>query len=136
MSTSTAQTLRKIGRTPLAQASGVLWLLGGTVPEPAGADGRVFNTAVVLDPSGEVVARYRKIHLFDVDLGSDGGGAFRESATFAPGDEVVVAETPFGGLGMSVCYDLRFPELYRDMSSRGFQVDLFNRCGGWRRSRA
>jgi predicted amidohydrolase len=101
-----------------ARAQGI-WLLGGSFPEAIpGGERRVYNTSVLLAPDGTLAGVYRKIHLFDVDLGAD-GGSFRESATFAPGDEVVVAETPFGGLGMSICYDLRFPELYREMSRRG-----------------
>ena len=95
-----------------------LWLLGGSFPEAAG-EGRVFNTSLLLSPEGAIFAAYRKIHLFDVDLRPQGGAEFRESAHVAPGQEVVVAKTPFGGLGLSVCYDLRFPELYRAQSERG-----------------
>jgi len=94
------------------------WLLGGSFPEDAG-DGRVFNSSVLLSPEGAVEAVYRKIHLFDVDLRAQGGAEFRESAAIAPGQEVVVAKTPFGGVGLSVCYDVRFPELYRAQSERG-----------------
>jgi predicted amidohydrolase len=72
---------------------------------------------VLIGPDAEIEAVYRKIHLFDVELGED--AAFTESATVAPGAEVVVARTPFGGVGLSVCYDLRFPELYRAMAERG-----------------
>jgi predicted amidohydrolase len=77
----------------------------------------VHNTSVLVGPGGELEAVYRKIHLFDVDLGD--GGRFTESASVAPGKEVVVAPTPFGGVGLSVCYDLRFPELYRAQAARG-----------------
>jgi len=104
-----------------ARAHGV-WLLGGTFPEAVPGDDRVHNTSVVLSPEGREVARYRKIHLFDVDLGEGGGGAYQESKHFAPGDAVVVADTPFGGLGLSVCYDLRFPELYRRMVDDGARI--------------
>jgi predicted amidohydrolase len=97
------------------------WLLGGSFPEDAG-EGRVFNTSLLLSPAGEVEAAYRKIHLFDVDLRPQGGAEFRESACVAPGQEVVVAKTPFGGVGLSVCYDLRFPELYRAQSERGVRL--------------
>ena len=96
-----------------------IWLLGGTFPESAEADGRVYNTSVLVSPGGEIEAVYRKIHLFDVDLRSSGGGVFSESATIEPGKEVVVASTPFGPLGLAVCYDLRFPELFRAMAERG-----------------
>ncbi len=94
------------------------WILGGTFPE-AVERGRVHNTSVLLRPDGEIAAIYRKIHLFDVDLRAAGGDAFAESATVAPGKDVVVAATPFGALGMSVCYDVRFPELYRAHAARG-----------------
>lgn len=95
-----------------------VWLLGGSFPEAVPGDTRVYNTSVLLDPHGTEVARYRKIHLFDVDL--DGGAdRYRESNHFAPGQEVVVAKTPFGAVGLSICYDLRFPELYRRHSDAG-----------------
>ena len=64
------------------------------------------------------MARYRKMHLFDVDLGADGEDRYRESTHFKAGQEIVVAETPFGGVGLSICYDLRFPEFYRAMLGR------------------
>jgi predicted amidohydrolase len=98
-----------------------LWLLGGSFPEVAD-EGRVFNTSLLLSPDGAIEAAYRKIHLFDVDLRPQGGSEFRESARIAPGQEVVVAKTPFGGLGLSICYDLRFPELYRAQSERGVRL--------------
>jgi predicted amidohydrolase len=100
----------------LARQHGV-WLLAGSFPEAIAGDARVYNTSVLIGPDGGVEAVYRKIHLFDVDLGD--GTSFRESATVAPGGEVVVADTPLGGIGLSVCYDLRFPELYRAMAERG-----------------
>jgi predicted amidohydrolase len=96
-----------------------LHLLAGSFPERTPEAGRVFNTSVLVDPAGEIAGVYRKVHLFDVDLGREGGGSYRESASIAPGDEVVVAETPWGGLGLSICYDLRFPELYRLQAERG-----------------
>ena len=106
------ETLRKWARAH------ALWLLGGSFPE-ASVDGRVHNTSVLLTPDGSLAAVYRKIHLFDVDLAAQGGARFQESAHIAPGSEVVLAETPFGGVGLSVCYDLRFPELYRELAARG-----------------
>jgi predicted amidohydrolase len=102
----------------LAKQHGV-WLLGGTFPEAVSGESRIHNTSTLISPDGEVAALYRKIHLFDVDLRASGGGAFSESAIVAPGDQVVVAETPFGGVGLSVCYDVRFPELYRALAERG-----------------
>jgi len=97
-----------------------VWLLAGTFPEVVPGDAaRFHNTSVLIDATGEIEAVYRKIHLFDVDLSEDSGGAYRESAHVAPGDALAVADTPFGALGLSVCYDLRFPELYRAMADRG-----------------
>ncbi len=104
----------------LARKHGVL-LLGGTFPERRD-DGRIHNTSVLVAPDGAVAAVYRKIHLFDVDLSGALGGSYRESALVAPGSELVVADTPWGGLGLSVCYDLRFPELYRELARRGARI--------------
>jgi predicted amidohydrolase len=95
-----------------------IWLLGGTFPETIEGDDRVYNTSVLLSPEGLEVARYRKIHLFDVSLGSEGGDVYRESTHSKPGREIVTAATPFGGVGLSICYDLRFPELYRGLVER------------------
>ncbi|MCA9511504.1 MAG: carbon-nitrogen hydrolase family protein [Myxococcales bacterium] len=99
----------------VARERGV-WLLGGSIPEPS-RDGRLHNTTLVLAPDGRVAGRYRKIHLFDVDL--DGSGRFRESDVYAPGRDPIVVATPFGGVGLSICYDLRFPELYRRLVDAG-----------------
>jgi predicted amidohydrolase len=97
------------------------WLLLGGFPErdPDGG-GHIRNTSVLLDGGGRVAALYRKIHLFDVDV--PGGKRFRESETVAAGGDVVVAETPWGSLGLSICYDLRFPELYRALVARGARI--------------
>jgi predicted amidohydrolase len=92
------------------------WLLAGSLPIRA-PSGKVFNRSVLFDDKGSVVAFYDKIHLFDVDLPS--GERYRESATFEAGDRAVVAETPWGKLGMSVCYDVRFPHLYRQLAQAG-----------------
>ncbi|MFP8878776.1 MAG: carbon-nitrogen hydrolase family protein [Myxococcota bacterium] len=96
-----------------------VWILAGTFAERIEGNDLLYNTSVLIAPAGNVEAVYRKIHLFDVDLSDSGGGVFAESATFAPGDEVVVATTEFGSIGLSVCYDVRFPELYRQMATRG-----------------
>jgi predicted amidohydrolase len=96
-----------------------LWLVGGSFPEARKDDARVHNTCVCCSPDGEVAAIYRKIHLFDVDLRARGGDAYVESATVAPGGELALFDTPFGAVGLSVCYDLRFPELYRALAQRG-----------------
>jgi deaminated glutathione amidase len=92
------------------------WMLLGSlaVVKP---DGKIANRSYLINPAGEVTARYDKIHLFDVDLGA--GRKYRESETIAPGSVAVVADTPWGGLGLSVCYDLRFPQLYRALAKAG-----------------
>lgn len=99
----------------LARSTGV-WLLVGSLAIALDS-GHVANRSLLIDPAGAVVARYDKIHLFDVDLG--GGESYRESATIAPGDRAAVADLPWGRLGMSVCYDLRFPHLYRHLAKAG-----------------
>ncbi len=95
-----------------------LWVLGGSVCESA--DGRVYNTSFLFDRDGEMVARYRKIHLYDAEL--PGQRPIRESALFAAGDEVVTRDVEGLRLGMSICYDLRFPELYRGLMTSGAVV--------------
>jgi predicted amidohydrolase len=103
----------------LALKAGV-WLLLGGFPERGRDRTRIRNTSLLLDPEGAVVAAYRKLHLFDVDV--PGGRRFRESETVEPGSDVVVASTPWGGLGLSICYDLRFPELYRAMAAQAARI--------------
>ena len=92
----------------LARETGA-WILGGSITVRAG-DGRVANRSLLIDPTGAVAGRYDKIHMFDVDLPD--GETYRESDTYRPGAETCVAHTPWGGLGMTVCYDVRFPGLY------------------------
>jgi predicted amidohydrolase len=92
-------------------------ILAGSIAESVAGSERVHNTSALVSATGAIEAIYRKIHLFDVDLGA--GGVFSESKSIAPGDEVVVAQTEIGGVGLSVCYDLRFPELYRAQAARG-----------------
>lgn len=89
-----------------------IWLVGGTIPLQSGEPNKVLNTALVYNAEGERVARYDKIHLFSYRKGEE---AYDESTFISPGSEVVTVETPFGRVGLSVCYDLRFPELYRAM---------------------
>jgi len=84
------------------------------------ADGRLANRAFVIDADGAIRARYDKLHLFDVDLPS--GESWRESASYVAGDTAVVVDTPVGRLGLSICYDLRFPDLYRALSDAGATV--------------
>jgi deaminated glutathione amidase len=95
-----------------------MWILGGTIVIRSKSDQRVANTSLLFDADGKRVARYDKIHLFDVTIpGRD--EQYRESKHVVPGGEAVLADTPVGRLGLSVCYDMRFPELYRDLVSRG-----------------
>ena len=94
-----------------------LWVHVGSLALREGADGRLANRGFVIDGAGAIRARYDKIHLFDVDLPT--GESWRESAAYAPGQRSVVAETPWGRLGLSICYDLRFPDLYRSLSDAG-----------------
>jgi deaminated glutathione amidase len=97
-------------------ASRQLWLVAGSFIERVDDDHR-FNTSVVVSPAGDIVATYRKVHLFDVDVP---GAVFRESAVFGAGDELVVTDVDgVGPVGLSICYDLRFPELYRILALRG-----------------
>ena len=98
-----------------------IWILGGSIPERAPeAAPRLFNTSTLISPTGEIVARYRKIHLFDVTLTD--GPTSRESDSYAPGDEIVTADPDDTHVGLSVCYDLRFPELYRALAMAGARI--------------
>ena len=100
-----------------------LWIIGGTTPlKGAAADGRVTNTCLVFDARGRRVARYDKIHLFDVDVPEKPGETYRESAHVARGDGTALVDTPAGRVGLSVCYDVRFPELYRRLSADGAEI--------------
>lgn len=103
----------------LAREQGV-WLVGGTLPLKSPDATRVRAACLVYDASGRRVARYDKIHLFDVRLGN--GEEYRESNTIEPGAEAVVVETPYGRLGLAVCYDLRFPELFRALLAQGAEL--------------
>ncbi|HUW28900.1 MAG TPA: carbon-nitrogen hydrolase family protein [Sulfuriferula sp.] len=89
-----------------------IWLVGGSVPLACDNPKKVRNSCLVYDDKGKLVARYDKIHLFGLDLGVE---HYQEEKTIEPGDRVVVLDSPFGRIGLSVCYDLRFPELYRAM---------------------
>jgi predicted amidohydrolase len=103
----------------LARDAGV-WLLLGGVTEASANVSRVHNTCVVVNSEGELVAKYRKIHRFDVSLAD--GTNLRESKVVDAGSEVVACESPIGVLGLSICYDVRFPELYRALVDKGAEV--------------
>jgi len=109
--------VRSMGR--MAAELGV-YLLLGSIPEAVPRSPRVYNTSVLLGPSGERLAVYRKLHLFDVAI--RGGVTLRESRFVRPGKRPVLVDTPLGRLGLSICYDLRFPELYRWLALRGAEV--------------
>jgi deaminated glutathione amidase len=100
----------------LAKSTGASLVLGGHW-ERSSVPGKVYNASVHVSDDGSVAAVYRKIHLFDVELAD--GTVVRESDTIVPGEDVVVTDAPFGKLGLSICYDLRFPELYRALVDRG-----------------
>ena len=104
----------------LAQKLGI-WLVGGTVPIASETEGRVRAACLVFDDSGKRVARYDKMHLFDARL-LETDEHYVESETIEPGDSICVIDSPFGRLGLSVCYDLRFPELYRAMLDQGMEI--------------
>ena len=91
-----------------------IWLVGGSVPLASPEPEKVFNSTLVYDDCGKLVARYDKIHLFGLELGNE---QFAEERTIRAGDKVVTLESPFGRIGLSICYDLRFPELYRMMGN-------------------
>lgn len=96
------------------------YLLLGSIPERVRRSRRIYNSSVLIGPGGRVLASYRKMHLFDIDL--RGGPVLRESRTVKAGDGAVVVRTPLGRLGLSICYDLRFPELFRRMALAGAEV--------------
>jgi predicted amidohydrolase len=105
----------------LARESG-LYILAGSFLEEIPENAKVYNTSLLFNPDGTVGSCYRKIHLFDVDI--EMGVSARESATRQAGDAPVVAETELCPIGLTVCYDVRFPELYRGLARRGAQVIL------------
>lgn len=109
-----------VGRLAAQARSRSLWIVAGGLPERSDDPGRPFNTCAVFAPDGSVAGRYRKMHLFDVDL-SD-GSCYRESANTTAGQATVVADVAGLRLGLSVCYDLRFPELYRALSAHGAEA--------------
>ena len=96
-----------------------IWLHCGSLPERSQAPGRCYNTTLLMSSQGSIAATYRKIHLFDVDIAA---GSYRESETVLPGCEAVVAQIGDHRLGLSICYDIRFPELYRALALAGAEV--------------
>jgi len=97
-----------------------MFVIAGSILEISPAPDKVYNTSVFINPEGQIIAKYRKIHLFDVVV--EGQTPYEESAGVIPGEEIVTAVTNFGTVGLSVCYDLRFPELYCALSNRGSRI--------------
>jgi len=98
-----------------------IYLVGGTIPLAAKTPGKVRAACLIIGPDGDILGRYDKIHLFDVALGS-GNEQYNESATIEPGEQSCVIDTPWGKLGVAICYDIRFPELFRRMMLEGAQI--------------
>jgi predicted amidohydrolase len=127
--TRAAATLRGEADDPVlasvreAAARQGLWVHIGSLPlKDERADGRWANRSFMIDDTGAIRARYDKIHLFDVDLAT--GESWRESSVYGPGEQVVAVDTPWARMGLSVCYDMRFPDLYRSLTNAGATVLL------------
>ncbi|MDA0998560.1 MAG: carbon-nitrogen hydrolase family protein [Proteobacteria bacterium] len=103
-----------------ARAAGIWVLIGSVVVDPEDGSGKLANRSLLIDGAGDVRGRYDKMHLFDVEIGS--GNVYRESDTYRPGAAAPIVQTPWGRLGMTVCYDLRFPHLYRDLARQGCEM--------------
>ena len=106
-----------------------VWIVAGSIPLKSDNAQRASAASLMFNDKGEIVARYNKIHLFDVSIDCEKKkkkttDEYKESDTFKAGEEIVVVETPFGKIGMSICYDLRFPSLYREMVKQGAEIFL------------
>ncbi|MCG8378668.1 MAG: carbon-nitrogen hydrolase family protein, partial [Proteobacteria bacterium] len=99
-----------------------IWLLGGTIPIQSNSPDKVFAASLLYNPDGKCIAHYNKIHLFDVLVNEATDESYMESNTFEAGDRPVVVKTDFANVGLSICYDLRFPELYRKMHNSNVQI--------------
>ena len=98
-----------------------IWLVGGTIPMHCDTEGKARSSCLIFNGQGQQVARYDKIHMFDV-LIEDGDENYTESQTTEMGDELIVVDSPFGRLGVAICYDLRFPELFRNLIDQGMEI--------------
>ncbi|MEC9197674.1 MAG: carbon-nitrogen hydrolase family protein [Pseudomonadota bacterium] len=103
-----------------AKRRGIWLLIGSLALKTHDADGRFANRSFLIDPEGQIKASYDKIHMFDVEVSET--ETYRESAGYRPGDRAVLAQTPFGAIGMAICYDVRFPHLFRDLAKAGAQI--------------
>jgi len=121
--TDKVKAAEKEGHGPIQQfLAGIakkheIWVIAGSVPLKSEVEGKIYNACLVYNDQGKLVARYNKIHLFGLNLGNE---TYHEEKTITPGNQVVTVDSPFGKIGLSICYDLRFPELYRAMG----EVDL------------
>ena len=122
-----AQVLHKEADDPFlntmrddAAALGIWLLIGSLALKTDDADGRFANRSFLITPEGKIAARYDKIHMFDVEI--DATESYRESAAFRPGARAVLADTPFGKIGLSICYDMRFPHLFRRLAKAGATI--------------
>ncbi|GAB1064031.1 MAG: carbon-nitrogen hydrolase family protein [Shewanella algae] len=97
-----------------------VFLLAGSIPVASG-DGRVYSRCYLFNDQGQVLGDYDKLHLFDAEV-TDGTGQYRESDTFCPGERISVVDTPFGRIGLAICYDLRFPDLFRALRLQGAEI--------------
>ena len=98
-----------------------IWIVAGTIPIKTNIKNKVLSTCIVYDDAGKIVSHYSKMHLFDVNI-PDTNDEYRESDTFLNGEDVVTLDTPFCKIGLSICYDLRFPELFRKLSEKNAQL--------------
>ncbi len=118
--------LYKVEEHPAVQAAAKMakenkiWLLVGSVAVASGDENKSYNRSILFNPNGEIVAQYDKIHLFDVEV--DDGQVYKESAKIKAGNKAVAVETPLCKLGMTICYDLRFPHLYRALAKAGANI--------------
>jgi omega-amidase len=134
-----AEIIPKVGDTPSQEASPSLlmlcnkarehqvWIVGGSIPERAvdstTGDEKIFNTCPIINSNGELVAKHRKMHLFDIDV--PGKITFKESDTLTAGNQITVVDTPWGNIGVGICYDMRFPELAQLMRNKGCKLLVY-----------
>jgi predicted amidohydrolase len=104
----------------VAQELGIWLMIGSLGLKTGDADGRFANRSFAISPTGEIAARYDKIHMFDVDLGN--GEVYRESSAYRPGTKATMVKTDIGNIGMTICYDMRFPNLYRQLAQAGAEI--------------
>jgi deaminated glutathione amidase len=116
--TDKVRVAEKLGHGPIQKflsdtaKNNKIWIVGGSVPLESPIQDKIYNACLVYDDQGDLVAQYNKIHLFGLNLGNE---TYHEEKTIVPGTDVITLDTPFGKMGLSICYDLRFPELYRAM---------------------